>query len=118
MAKKAKVDKIQLAATPIQEEGVTLTPVTPFVMAETAVPEVVIEASQANNVSEAKPSEFVDESGEKIQTVDQNIPLKNKEKVQDMTFVEFRTRNGDLKTGQRSKVIAMGYGNSIVRTIS
>lgn len=65
-----KVDKIQLAKTPIEEDGVTLTPVTPFVA---VVPEV-IPASEAN--SEAKVSEFVDESGEKIQTVDQNIPLK------------------------------------------
>ena len=111
---KAKVDKIQLAATPIQEDGVTLTPVTPFVA---VVPEVVIEASQTASVSEGTISDFVDESGEKIKTVDQNIPLKDKAKAEDLTFVEFRTRNGDLKTGQRSKVIAMGYGNSIVRTI-
>ena len=109
-----KVDKIKLAATPIAENGVTLTPVTPFVA---VVPEV-IPVSEANSVSEAKVSDFVNESGEKIQTVDQNIPQRNREKVQDMTFVEFRTRNGELRTGQRSKVIAMGYGNSIVRTIS
>ena len=103
MAKSEK-SKIELAATPLAQTN------TPITQAPIVVP-------TAPAVDPAKATEFTDESGEVIKTIDQNIPAKDKTKVVDNVWVEFRTNNGDLLTGQRSKVIQMGYEKNITKII-
>lgn len=102
MAKSEKT-KIELAATPLAE---TNTPISEVPVVETAP-----------IADPAKATEFTDESGEVIKTIDQNIPAKDLKKVVDNVWVEFRTNNGDLLTGQRSKVIQMGYEKNITKII-
>jgi hypothetical protein len=102
MAKSEK-SKIELAATPLAQ---TNTPISQAPIVVPTAPAV-----------EAKSTEFTDENGEVIKTIDQNIPAKDLRKVVDNVWVEFRTNNGDLLTGQRSKVIQMGYEKNITKII-
>ena len=71
----------------------------------TPVSQIPVIGMEANSPKEENSKEV---NGQKVIVVDET-GIKPKVKGEDKEIWTFRTRNGELKTGQKAKIIAFGY---------